>query len=789
MKRYLLLLVLIALSACGGGGNSGGSHLPPPTNVSVEGSENGQIGVPNTITLTANPAALVIKGSSSITATVKDISGGNVPDGTKVRFTVNDASLGTITAQATTFNGNAIATFTAGSKPGTVIVTAASGKITQTISIPIAAAAAASIEFISATPPVIGIKGTGQPEVSNVVFAVQDVTGGPIVDGTAIDFTMNGPSGGKLPADGGEYIGDVIDSTPTQASGSTSGGQVTIALHSGKVAGPVTIIATVSGTSISTSTSTISIGGGLPSAKHFNLATSTFNLPGLAISGLTATETAFIADRFGNFNLLTGTSVSFYTEAGAIGRSGLTDPTGTTTSTIRTQAPIPVDVRPAPTEPFYTANGHTFNPRDGWLTVLATVQGEEAFNDLNGNGIYDLGEPFTDLGEPFIDKNDDGCRNSGTEKNCNGVISASTEPFEEYIDANGNGQYDGPNGVWDGPNCPAAGCQTSKMIWTSIKLQFTDTQPVFYSTAFVPSGTFAVAPTSITKGSSGAFSVIYGDYNLNILEAGTTIAATASVGTLTVTQVESPLGDRVSSGPSMFSFIVAIDAGTAADVNSSIVTATVTTPRGIKSTIATTVNLAPAPAAPITFTGPPTLPVGKAGTAYTASITVTGGTPFAGGVYAFNVTGGSLPPGLSLATSGATGAITGTPTTAGTYSFTVKATDSKGATASQVFSITISSSPIIFTGPATLPVGTFTPVPVAYNASIPVTGGVPFAGGVYSFAVTGVNPLPPGLSLAGSGTTGNITGTPTAAGPYSFTVTVTDSLSTSVSKVFSITIN
>ncbi len=118
--------------------------------------------------------------------------------------------------------------------------------------------------------------------------------------------------------------------------------------------------------------------------------------------------------------------------------------------------------------------------------MLATVQGEEAFNDANGNGNYDLGESFTDLGEPFIDKNDDGCRNSGTQKNCNGVISASTEPFEEYIDSNGNGQYDGPNGVWDGPNCPGANCQTSKMIWTDITLQFTDTASCFLFFFFCP---------------------------------------------------------------------------------------------------------------------------------------------------------------------------------------------------------------------------------------------------------------------------------------------------------------
>ena len=632
MKRYLLMLILVALYACGGGGTSGNSDLPPPTAVNVDGGSGDVIGAPSSITLTANPTALIIKGSSSINAEVKDMTGGNVPDGTIVRFSLNDSGLGTITAQSRTFNGNAIATFTAKSIPGTAIVTATAGNITNTVSITIAAAAAASIEYVSATPQVIGIQGTGSTEVSDVIFAVKDINGDPIANGTKIDFTMNGPSGGKLPGAGGEYIGNVIDDTPTQASGVTNGGQVTISLHSGKVAGPVTIIATVSGTPISTSTATISIGGGLPSAKHFSLATTKFNLPGLRIYGLEATETAFIADRFGNFDLLTGTSVSFYTEAGAIGRSGTTDATGVTTSTIRTQAPAPVDVPHLASEPSYTSGGRTFNPRDGWLTVLATVQGEEAFNDANGDGNYEIGETFTDLGEPFIDKNDDGCRNSGTDKNCNGVITASTEPFEEYIDANGNGKYDGPNGVWDGPNCPGANCQTSKMIWTDITLQFTDTEPVFYSSAFVPSGTFAAAPTSITAGSSGSFSVIYGDYNLGALEAGTTVTATASSGTVTTTLVESPLGDRVSSGPSRFNFVVEVPDSETKD--STTVSVTVTTPRGIKSTIAKTVTLNPAPTPPPPPAALAIVPgsisvlasSAPVGTKVTATFAITGGT-------------------------------------------------------------------------------------------------------------------------------------------------------------------
>jgi Putative Ig domain len=60
-----------------------------------------------------------------------------------------------------------------------------------------------------------------------------------------------------------------------------------------------------------------------------------------------------------------------------------------------------------------------------------------------------------------------------------------------------------------------------------------------------------------------------------------------------------------------------------------------------------------------------------------------------GGVpdYSWSLVAGQLPPGLSLSES--PGRITGTPTAAGTFSFTLRVTDDRGATADRTFSITI----------------------------------------------------------------------------------------------------
>ena len=80
-----------------------------------------------------------------------------------------------------------------------------------------------------------------------------------------------------------------------------------------------------------------------------------------------------------------------------------------------------------------------------------------------------------------------------------------------------------------------------------------------------------------------------------------------------------------------------------------------------------------------------TLPDGRVQTSYSAVLSATGGTS----PYSWSIAAGQLPSGLGLASSGA---ISGTPTVAGTSSFAVEVTDSTGATASANLSITIASA-------------------------------------------------------------------------------------------------
>ena len=175
------------------------------------------------------------------------------------------------------------------------------------------------------------------------------------------------------------------------------------------------------------------------------------------------------------------------------------------------------------------------------------------------------------------------------------------------------------------------------------------------------------------------------------------------------------------------------------------------------------------------------LPAGLTGTAYpSTALQASGGVQ----PYTWTYTG-SLPTSLSLSASGV---ITGTPTVAGTFNFTVKVTDSTkptAGTATAKLTITV-SNPTPLSLPPAGPLATAT-VNQSYFGAINASGGV---GPSYTFTVNGATVPTNGTavdlgngSLAVSNTGGNtlsIGGTPTSVGTVSFTVSVTDSAPTTV---------
>jgi large repetitive protein len=166
-----------------------------------------------------------------------------------------------------------------------------------------------------------------------------------------------------------------------------------------------------------------------------------------------------------------------------------------------------------------------------------------------------------------------------------------------------------------------------------------------------------------------------------------------------------------------------------------------------------------------------TLPDGSVGAGYDETLAATGGVA----PYSWSVDSGTLPPGLTLSASGE---ISGTPTSGGTYAFTAQVADSEApaATATQSFTLTVDTGPVITS---------------ADSATFAV-------GAAGSFTVTATGSPAPELSESGAlpagltfnSATGVLAGTPAAGtgGSYSITFTAT-STAGSVTQAFTLVVD
>jgi hypothetical protein len=164
---------------------------------------------------------------------------------------------------------------------------------------------------------------------------------------------------------------------------------------------------------------------------------------------------------------------------------------------------------------------------------------------------------------------------------------------------------------------------------------------------------------------------------------------------------------------------------------------------------------------------PNLLPEGKVAVVYRQRLTASGGTA----PYRFALAFGDLPSGLALSRDGW---LRGRPTTAGNFNFAVTATDARGRTGSQFYSLNVAQL-LTITPPFLLSSQAGTP----YLQALAVSGG----SAPYRFALSD-GALPPGLTLSPAGV---ISGTPSREGFFGFTITATDARGRSSSQFYFLT--
>jgi hypothetical protein len=385
------------------------------------------------------------------------------------------ASCGSMTPATVTTDGTGTASTTykadtaacAGSN--VTISATASGATPLSGTVAVASSLATNVQFVSATPQMIYLAGSVGATQSQVSFKVVDASGNPLQNQQLQFSIVNSAPGVSLNA-----VGNTSPVTLT----SDASGVVSVAVFSGTVPTSLQVRATlVANGAVAATSNVLVVASGRPVQRSLSIALKPISIEGWNVDGSTSTVTVSMADRQGN-PVPDGTQVNLTSGYGLL---------------------IPATCVTKDSSCAVTFRSQGTRPPAGRVAILAYVPGEEDFTDLNGNNVYDAGEPFTDLGNAFRDEYTPAA---------NGLL----DPGEFYVPRAGTTPCSGGvNGV---PN-------TCDGAWGAADVRVQGELIEASSTA---------ALTALNVQTSTGFTVEVADANGNSMPAGSTI----SVQTLTL---------------------------------------------------------------------------------------------------------------------------------------------------------------------------------------------------------------------------------------------------------------
>lgn len=331
--------------------------------------------------MVATTTSLESGASTNITLKTQDADTGANQNNVSVNFSTSCGTFDNMTVVSSN-QGDVTTTYKAIDANGklcegaqTITATGSDASITKSIQVKIAEISANALVYTTADAVSMATKNSGSSSSGQIEFTVY-ANGTPAANQDVSINLVRGPSDLSFITDGNRQVKTVK---------SDASGKVNVNLYPGALPGPVEIKATlVANPNVFVLSKNVVVATGRVYQSGLSISVNKNSLSG-DMDGDTATITARMVDRVGN-PVPDGTVISFVSEGGSVTPNCATT-AGSCSVTLSTQNPRPIDDR---------------------VSILAYVEGDKAYADINGDNMYTAGTDnlISNIGDFFRDDNE-----------------------------------------------------------------------------------------------------------------------------------------------------------------------------------------------------------------------------------------------------------------------------------------------------------------------------------------------------------------------------------------------